>query len=99
MLQANERSNPAVTGSTPGLKTTRLVRQIAPEIADDRLIDVYQWAAACGVSVRQIYRWITLAQIPSAEFALGRVRRWRLSTLKAWLEANSGSGESAREIK
>ena len=53
-----------------------------PMTADDYTPATY--AQACGVSLRTVYRWLDLGQLPATQ---GRNRRWRISrsTGNAWI--------------
>ena len=77
--------------SIPSLRRQRNRREVPTEISGDRLISIDEWAVTCGVTKRQVFRWISAGSVPPAGFSLGQVRRWKLSTLKLWLDTRASS--------
>jgi predicted DNA-binding transcriptional regulator AlpA len=64
-------------------------REVPAEMAGERLISADEWAAACGVSKRQFFRWQEQGHVPLPDLSIGQVRRWRLSTMRSWMESNA----------
>src|SRR5437764_15338871 len=62
-------------------------KEIPPELLDDRMISADQWAAACGVSKRQIFRWQDAGRMPAPDLSINQVLRWKIATLRAWMNS------------
>jgi excisionase family DNA binding protein len=62
-------------------KPVRLASSIEPAAT------IKTWAAALVVSVPTIERMIRAGQIPAADFRVGRLPRWRPSTVRDWIES------------
>jgi excisionase family DNA binding protein len=43
-------------------------------------------AELMGVSKRLIFRWRAEGKLPPYDFAEGQTKRWRLTTVTAWIE-------------
>lgn len=54
-----------------------------------QFITVADWAARMKVSKRQIFRWMHERIIPPYDFAVGKTRRWHISTYETWLEQHT----------
>ena len=74
------------------LKRQRNRREVPPEVAGDRYVSADEWANFCGVTKRQIFRWISAGHLPPFDFRLGQVRRWKMSTLKKWNDDQTARG-------
>lgn len=57
-----------------------------------RLVEV---AAAIGVSRRTLCEWLARRAFPAPDLRRGRVMRWRVETVRAWLAANGESPDVA----
>ncbi len=53
-------------------------------------ITVADWAARLQVSKRTIFRMIDEGLIPPYDLAIGKTRRWHLSTYENWVAARLG---------
>jgi predicted DNA-binding transcriptional regulator AlpA len=72
-----------------GPQRRRNRKEIPPELLDDRMISADQWAAACGVSKRQIFRWQDAGRMPAPDLRIDQVVRWKLGTLRAWMDSQN----------
>jgi predicted DNA-binding transcriptional regulator AlpA len=57
--------------------------------SDDRLLSVRQMAELAGISERTFWRFIATGVFPPADYRVGRLTRWRVSTFRSWLETQS----------
>jgi len=73
--------------SVEGPQRRRNRKEIPPELLDDRMISADQWAAACGVSKRQIFRWQDAGRMPAPDLRIDQVVRWKLATLRGWMDS------------
>jgi hypothetical protein len=62
-------------------------RGVPPELDGDRMVSADEWAATCGVTKRQFFRWQAAGHVPIPDLSIGQIRRWKLSTLRAWIAA------------
>ena len=62
-------------------------KEIPQELLDERMISADEWAAACGVSKRQIFRWQDAGRMPVPDLSIDQVRRWKIATLRAWMDS------------
>lgn len=63
-------------------------REVPDELIDDRMISADQWAATCGVTKRQVFRWQDSGYIPEPDLNIGQIRRWSIATFRAWLNSH-----------
>jgi excisionase family DNA binding protein len=61
-----------------------------PTSATQDFIKPEDWAARLQVSKRQVFRWIDEGVIPPYDFAVGKTRRWHMSTFEAWVDQQTG---------
>lgn len=62
---------------------------------DERWVGVDDVAAHLGVGRDSVYRWVESRGLPASK--VGRLLRFRLSEVDAWVEAGSGEGERSGE--
>lgn len=67
---------------------SRLLNRAASAAAD--FITVADWAARLQVSKRTIFRMIDEGLIPPYDLAIGKTRRWHLSTYENWVADRLG---------
>lgn len=60
-----------------------------PNLNHPEMLDVYEVAKIIGVSPRTVWRMESAGSIPRA-FRAGRIVRWRLSDIVAWIDAMMG---------
>ena len=60
----------------------------------DKLIDAAEVAELLGMSKAWVYRKTREGHLPSVLFPGSRVRRYRRSTVEAWIEAHENDGAS-----
>ncbi|HEV2294693.1 MAG TPA: helix-turn-helix domain-containing protein [Tepidisphaeraceae bacterium] len=53
-------------------------------------ITVEDWAARLQVSKRTIFRMVDEGVIPPYDFAVGKTKRWHISTYNKWVAARVG---------
>ena len=51
-----------------------------------QMIGAAQLSEILGVSKRQISRWLASGDLPPHDFVIGQTKRWRRSTVRAWIE-------------
>lgn len=64
---------------------------------DERWVGVDDVAAHLGVGKDSIYRWIERRGLPARK--VGRLLRFKLSEVDAWVEAGSGEGGGGAEAR
>jgi len=74
--------------SVEGPQRRRNRKEIPSELLDDRMLSADEWAAVCGVSKRQVFRWQDSGHMPAPDLSIGQVRRWKSGTLRAWIESH-----------
>jgi excisionase family DNA binding protein len=62
---------------------------------DERWVGADDVAAHLGVGKDSIYRWVEGRGLPARK--VGRLLRFKLSEVDAWVEAGSGEGERSAE--
>ena len=62
------------------------------ELEAHRLVDVRAVATTIGVSPRTLWRWCESGAFPMPDLKIGETRRWRVTTVLAWLERQTGGG-------
>ncbi len=65
-------------------------RQNRTSSATIDFITVADWAARLQVSKRTIFRMVDEGLIPPYDLAVGKTRRWPLSTYEKWVDARLG---------
>lgn len=72
---------------------------------ENRLVDVRAVARRLGVSTRCIWKWTSAARVPRP-VRIGRVVRWPLASLEAWISAGCPpvadwkvGGDNARPVE
>lgn len=55
-------------------------------------VDVDEVAAHLGVTRDSVYRWVESKNLPARR--VGRLLRFRLSEIDAWVEAGAGAGDA-----
>jgi excisionase family DNA binding protein len=60
--------------------------------SDERWVGVNAVAAHLGVAKDSIYRWVETKSLPARR--VGRLLRFRLSEVDAWVQAGGGEGET-----
>ena len=90
MLSAKER--PRATGAVENQANSN-GKHISPAspASVEPLATIETWAAALVVSKPTIERMRNAKKIPPPDVMIGRLPRWRPSTVRAWIE--SGGGE------
>jgi len=68
-------------------------RDLPDMLKDSEYINVDQFAALIGISKRQLYRWIAEGHVPDYDLSIGQTRRWKLSSVRAWLEQQGQRGQ------
>jgi predicted DNA-binding transcriptional regulator AlpA len=58
------------------------------DIQDLKLVGPKEVAGLVGVSTRQVSRWLSDGTLPPYDFAKGQTKRWRIGTIRAWIEAS-----------
>lgn len=64
---------------------------------DERWVGVDDVAAHLGVGKDSIYRWIERRGLPARK--VGRLLRFKLSAVDAWVEAGSGEGGGGPQVR
>ena len=64
---------------------------------EERWVDVEEVAAHLGVGKESIYRWIDKKGLPARR--VGRLLRFKLSEVDAWVQAGGGGNEGAGESR
>ena len=60
---------------------------------EERWVGVYDVAAHLGVGKDSIYRWVESRGLPARK--VGRLLRFKLSQVDAWVEAGGGEGHGS----
>jgi predicted DNA-binding transcriptional regulator AlpA len=68
-----------------------LIAKPALSASIEPLATIESWAAALVVSVPTIERLRRAGKIPSPDVMIGRLPRWKPSTIRAWIESGGRS--------
>lgn len=65
--------------------------------SDEKWVGVDDVAAHLGVARDSIYRWVEKRGLPARK--VGRLLRFKLSEIDAWVEAGGGDGDGSGETR
>ena len=53
------------------------------------LLTIKDVAEATRISARALWRWIAAGRFPQPDLRVGRVRRWKVSTVVEWIDGQN----------
>ena len=62
--------------------------QLSPSNAKSKidLMSIAEISKALGIGIRTLWRWVSSGQFPKPDLSIGRVRRWKVETIQAWID-------------
>ena len=65
------------------------MRDVMPQPDIDRLLSAASVCQLLDTRDRTLRRWISDGRFPKADRTIGRALRWKMSTVRAWIEDDS----------
>ena len=81
-------------GDSPRSSVTR---RLASSVLGPSMLTLRDIAQFLGVEYRTIQKWRAEGVLPPADFAMGRVVRWRRATVEAFIADRAGMGRTVPE--
>lgn len=76
--------------TTPTESTDTRKATLSSGVQVDPLLNIKDLAAYLGMSTHTLYKWAAAGKGPTC-ILIGNERRWRLSAVDAWLDANEAA--------
>ena len=67
-------------------------KRLAQSVLGDAMVGMADIAAHEGVTYRTVQAWRRAGILPPPDFAVGKVVRWRHSTIQSWAKSRSAAG-------
>jgi excisionase family DNA binding protein len=85
---SHPQPSPSDATGTPPLKSGRQRnrRDLPESLKEHQQVNADQLADLLCISKRQVFRWLADGHLPPYDLTIGQTRRWRLATIRAWLE-------------
>ena len=55
-------------------------------VPDIRLMSIAEVSEVLGIGVRTLWRWVSAGSFPQPDLRQGRIVRWKVETIRSWVD-------------